>query len=153
MSQSKNKASSSNPARNTIVLASGDLLVLLLFAIIGRRSHSLSVADIGADLTTAAPFIISWFLITPWFGLFRPEVSQNWRKLVPRLLLAWVIIGCPVALLLRALWLGRAIPGGIPLSFAGVALAVTTLFTLVWRLGYLGWVNQRTAEARQDIQA
>ncbi len=153
MSQSKNNASSSNPARNTIVLASGDLLVLLLFVIIGRRSHSLSVADIGADLTTAAPFIISWFLITPWFGLFRAEVSQNWRKLVPRLLLAWVIIGGPVALLLRALWLGRAIPGGIPLSFAGVALAVTTLLTLVWRLGYLGWVNQRAAEARQDSQA
>jgi hypothetical protein len=131
-----------------IILVAGDALVLLLFAWIGRRSHSLSVLDIGALLTAAAPFLVAWFLVTPWFGLFRAEVSQNWRKLLPRLLIAWAI-GGPLALVLRALFLGRSIPDGIIPSFALVALGFTTLFMLIWRLGYVWWANRRTARAKE----
>ena len=133
---------------HVIILVIGDVLVLLLFAWVGRRSHSLSVLDIKALLTTAAPFIVAWFMVTPWFGLFKAEVSQNWRKLLPRLLIAWAI-GGPLALVLRALFLGRAIPGGIIPSFAFVALGFTTLFMLIWRLGYVWWANRRTTRAEE----
>jgi len=129
--------------RPVLILALGDLIALLLFVGLGRRNHSLAIADISATLATTVPFLVSWFLITPWFGLFRAEVSQNWRKLLPRLLLAWVVIGCPLALILRALWLGRAIPGGIPPAFAAVTLGVTTLFLLIWRISYAAWAAPR----------
>lgn len=142
MEQSTTDTRTNSSPQRLVWLIGGDILVMLLFTWVGRSRHTLSTTDITAGLTTAAPFIISWFLITPWFGLFRADVSQNWRKLVPRLLLAWVIIGGPLAIVLRALFLGRPIPGGINLTFAWVSLAFTTLFMLIWRLGYIWWVNR-----------
>ncbi len=130
-----------NPANRVIILVIGDLLTLLLFAWIGRSNHALSVTDVGAIIATAAPFVMSWFVVTPWFGLFSAEVSQNWRKLAPRLLLAWVI-GAPLALIVRALWLGRSIPAGLHPTFGLVAFGFTTLFMLVWRLAYCWWANR-----------
>ncbi len=143
MDEIKSAKPINNPVRRVIILVIGDLLTLLLFAWIGRRSHALLVTDLGAIVTTAAPFVMSWFVITPWFGLFSAEVSQNWRKLVPRLLIAW-IIGAPLALLLRALWLGRSISGGLNPTFALVAFGFTTLFLLIWRLTYSWWANRAT---------
>jgi hypothetical protein len=58
-------------------LIGGDILVLLLFTWIGERSHNLPGLDLRAVQTVAAPFIIAWFLIAPWLGLFRAEVSQS----------------------------------------------------------------------------
>ena len=128
-------------AQQLALLIGGDLLVLLLFTWVGRSSHSLSGIDIFAGLATAAPFIISWFLIAPWLGLFQVEVSQTWRKLVPRLLLVW-LIGGPLAGLLRALFLGRPIPEGIVPTFVVITMVIASLFMLIWRLGYIWWVNR-----------
>lgn len=143
MSHSKAGRPKSYPLSRILLIAAGDLLALLLFVLLGRRNHALSLVDLGAILATAAPLFLGWFLVAPWFGLFRAGVIEDWRRLIPRLLLAWLLFGGPLALLLRALWLGRAIPAGIPPSFAAVTLAVTTLFLLVWRLGYLWWLSRR----------
>jgi hypothetical protein len=134
-----------NLVTRVLVLIIGDALVMLLFAWVGRSSHAMSMLDVGALLTAAAPFMIAWFLVTPWFGLFKAEVSQHWRKLLPRLLVAWAI-GGPLALVLRALFLGRPLPAGIIPSFAVVALGFTTLFMLVWRLGYCWWVGRHASQ-------
>jgi hypothetical protein len=123
------------------VLIGGDLLVLLLFTWVGRGSHSLPAADIRAGLATAAPFIISWFVLAPWFGLFRVEVNQHWQKFVPRILVVW-LIGGPLAGLLRALFLGRPIIGGIIPIFVLVTMVVASLFMLIWRLGYSWWAKR-----------
>jgi hypothetical protein len=130
-----------NSAQRLALLIGGDLLSLLLFTWIGRSSHSLPGADISAGLATAAPFVLSWFLVAPWFGLFRREISQTWRKLVPRLLLVWLIAG-PLAGLLRALFLGRPIPEGIVPIFVLVTMTVASLLMLAWRLVYLWWANR-----------
>lgn len=130
------------------ILITGDLLVILSFVWVGRSSHSLSMTNITESLSTALPFIISWFLITPWFGIYRAEVSRNWRKLVPRLLVAWAVAG-PIALVLRALFLGRPLPEGIIPIFAIVSLGYIGLVVLVWRLGYIWWVN-RSLGQRND---
>jgi hypothetical protein len=143
VSRSKAGTQTSILTNRVLLLVGGDLLVLLIFTWVGRRSHTLPLMDIRAFLMTAAPFMIGWFLIAPWFGLFNANVSQNWRKLAPRLLLAW-IIGGPLALILRALLLGRPIPAGIPLSFAVAALTFSTLFMLAWRLGYIWWITHRS---------
>jgi len=137
----KTKTQNNGLVQRLALLIGGDLLVLLLFTWVGRSSHSLSSTDISAGLATAAPFIISWFLIAPWFGLFQVEVSQTWRKLIPRLLLVW-LIGGPLAGLLRALFLGRPIPEGIVPTFVVITMVIASLFMLIWRLGYIWWVNR-----------
>lgn len=144
----KSDSETSPSAKRVITLVVGDFLVLLLFAWVGRSSHGLSGLDIKAIIVTAAPFMIGWFLITPWFGLFSADVSQNWRKLIPRLLIAWAIGGA-LALVLRALYLGRPIPGGIIPTFALVALGFTTLFMLIWRLAYIWWANRRHNQIKE----
>lgn len=123
----------------------GDLVMILLFIWVGRGTHELPGSDILAWLKTATPFILAWFLIAPWFGLFWAKVSQNLSKLLPRLLLAWAIAG-PVAAVLRALFLGRPIPEGIIPVFVLVTTGIGFLFVLVWRLIYLWWAN-RTGQA------
>jgi hypothetical protein len=110
-----------------IGLAIGDTLVFLVFATIGIRSHdeALSVPKI---LITAAPFIVAWFLVSPFIGAFRRGLELRPGKMVQRTLLAW--LACwPVALLLRGL-IEWKVP---PLSFALVTLITNTLFFLVWR--------------------
>lgn len=137
----------SQPHNHLPWLIGGDLLMLLIFVAIGRNSHGLSLTDIKESLPTAASFVAGWFLVTPWFGLFRPEVSRMWQKLVPRLLLAWTI-GGSLALVLRAWLLGRAV---IPASFIIVGLGFSTLFLLSWRLGYSAWVNRRQSAHQAEL--
>ena len=131
-----------------IILIIGDLLVLLSFVAIGRRSHSMSIADAGATLMTALPFVISWFLVTPWFGVYKARIYTVWQKLVPRLLLAWVVAG-PLALVLRALFLGRSIPAGIMPTFALVSIAYIGVVALIWRLAFMWWVNRKQASTAE----
>lgn len=125
-----------------VILIIGDLLVLLSFVAIGRRSHSMSVADFGATLITTLPFVISWFVVTPWFGIYRAQVYSVWQSLVPRLLLAWAVAG-PLALILRALFLGRSIFTGIMPTFALVSIAYIGVVALIWRLAFMWWVNRK----------
>lgn len=141
MNPPKIETENNSLAQRLALLIGGDLFVLLLFTWLGRSSHSLSSTDISAGLATAAPFIISWFLIAPWVGLFQAEVSQSWRKVVPRLLLVWLMAG-PLAGVLRALFLGRPIPEGIVLTFVVITTAVASLLMLIWRLGYIWWTNR-----------
>ncbi len=124
MAQTKISSDTHIPFTHLVILAGGDLLVILSFVWIGRSSHALSLTDVLGGLWVALPFIISWFLVTPWFGLFSGQVCRVWRKVTPRLLIAWAIAG-PLGLILRALFLGRPIPGGILLPFALIAIVYT----------------------------
>jgi hypothetical protein len=126
------------PKTPFIILILGDLLVILSFVWIGRSNHSLAIGDIAAGFSTALPFVLSWFAIMPWFGIYKVDISTHWKRLLPRLLLAWAVAG-PVGLILRTLFLGRAIPAGIIPAFAIITLAYIGLTALVWRLGYI-WI-------------
>jgi hypothetical protein len=130
------------------VLVIGDLLVLLSFVWIGRDSHQMSTTDIAASLFTALPFIVGWFGVMPWFGIYTARVSQDWRKLVPRLVIGWLVAGS-VALVLRTLLLGRPLPWGIIPMFAVISLAYIGLVALLWRLGYIWWLQRGLKEAKQ----
>jgi len=130
------------PSSQVIILIIGDLLVLLSFVAIGRRNHSMSVADIGATFMTALPFVISWFVVTPWFGIYKAQIYRVWQRLVPRLLLAWAVAG-PLALVLRALFLGRSVPTGIMPTFALVSIAYIGIVALIWRLAFMWWTNRK----------
>lgn len=130
------------------VLLAGDLLVILSFVWIGRDSHQMSTTDITGSLYTALPFIAGWFGVMPWFGVYTASVSQEWRKLVPRLVIGWLVAGS-VALVLRTVMLGRPLPWGIIPMFAVISLAYIGLVALFWRLGYIWWSQREVKNSEQ----
>lgn len=99
-----------------------DLVALLVFATIGRRSHAEGITLAGV-LGTAWPFAVG--ALVGWL------VSRAWRR--------------PVALWPTgvAAWLGALVVGmllrhladqGTPVDFVGVAAVFLALFLLGWRL-------------------
>lgn len=120
--------------RAPFLLYLGDTLAILLFAIIGRQSHNLASTDssgLVAAFMTAAPFIVGWLLIAPWFKAFHPPAWASPRQAVITVLKAFVPAYVGGALL-RALFLGRL----SPLTFYLVTAAVILAFLLGWRLIY-----------------
>ncbi|MCB9078435.1 MAG: DUF3054 domain-containing protein, partial [Anaerolineaceae bacterium] len=105
MKQSNLRDQAGGTAQQLMTLIVGDLLVILSFVWVGRSSHHLSITDLAASLSTALPFILGWFVIMPWFGVYHPDISRMAKKLIPRLILGWLIAGF-VALILRNLFLG-----------------------------------------------
>ncbi len=119
-------------------LIAGDVLALLLFTATGRGSHALPNSDILAALATAFPFVLAWFLVAPWLGLFKADISLSWRQ-GWRIPLAW-LIAAPLGAFVRAWLLGRAV---IPPTFVLVTIIFATLFILIWRLGFIWWASRR----------
>jgi hypothetical protein len=123
------------------VLASGDLLVFLLFPLLGSASHEHGLT-IGTFLRTTIPFAIAWSAVAPWLGAYDPRAGLSVRGAVLRSLRAWAIAG-PVALAVRIVLLDRP----FDLAFVLVALGVTAALLATWRTLYalaIGIVNHRT---------
>lgn len=120
-------------ARTLIV---GDVLALFVFGVVGRMTHDLPASEVAGVLESTLPFVVGWFVVTPWFGLFRAEVATSPARVVTRSLLAWVPIGFPISIILWALVRGRAIPDEIAPEFVVAALAVTVLLLAGWRVVY-----------------
>ncbi len=120
-------------------LVLGDACSFLLFAAVGRASHN-EAAGLNAFLLvaqTAAPFALGWFVVAPFFGVYRRATTSNVRSMLLRTALAW-LCAWPVGLLLRGL-LKSEVP---PISFAMVTLIANMLFLGGWR-GVFAWITQR----------
>ena len=125
--------------RRSALLAVGDALAFMIFAALGRASHS-EAAGIAAILQvaeTAAPFAIGWFVVAPFAGTYRADIASRPRQMLERSALAW-LLAWPIGLLLRALIRQTS----IPLSFALVTLITNMLILLGWR-GLFAWLNVR----------
>jgi len=113
---------------NNKFLVPGDIIAVILITMIGFVTHGETDSSfLPRFLAVFLPLTLAWFLLAPWFGLFKPEITSNpkqlWRPVLAMLYAA------PFAAILRGLYLGTAI---IPI-FA-VVLATTSAFgMLVWR--------------------
>jgi hypothetical protein len=121
-------------------LVAGDALSFLVFASAGRRTHeeASGLGALGAVAATAVPFALGWFLVSPWLGAFRRNLTTGVRAMVRRTELAW-IAAWPVALLLRW-WLSS--DHQVPMSFAIVILLSNAVFLGLWR-GAFAWATRR----------
>lgn len=107
----------------------GDLVVLMLFASIGRASHEEGLTVPGV-VETAAPFVLGWFVAASFMGAYRDEAMDAPKEALLTTARTWVV-GIPLGLLFRAVYLRK----GIPISFAIVALLTTLIMLILWRAG------------------
>ncbi len=123
-----------NGVLRTVVLVLGDIVVFLVFAAIGRRSHGeeAGLSAVFQVVTTAVPFLVGWFLVAPFVGAFRRDIQADPLKMARRTALSW-LAAWPVAMLLRGLLVDHAIP---PWTFWLVAFLSNTVFLQIWRLPY-----------------
>jgi hypothetical protein len=117
--------------RRIATLVIGDALAFLIFAAIGRGSHgeATGLAAIPQIALTAAPFAAAWFIVAPFAGAYRRELTAQPRKMAIRTILAWVL-SWPVAMALRGIFVDHAVP---PISFALITLIFNTFILLIWR--------------------
>ncbi|HLZ23174.1 MAG TPA: DUF3054 domain-containing protein [Ktedonobacterales bacterium] len=113
-------------------LVAGDIISFLVFAGVGRNTHheASGLGAIARIATTAAPFALGWFLVSPFAGAFRRSLVGAPRRMLVRTELAW-LAAWPVALVLR--W-AFAPDHRVPLSFAIVVLIANAVFLGIWRL-------------------
>jgi len=109
----------------------GDLFAILVVTIIGFATHGeAGLSFIPRMLAAFVPLTVAWFFVSPWFGLFQPEITSNpkqlWRPVYA------MILGGPLAVVLRGLILNAPI---IPI-FAVVLSATSAFGMLVWRCIY-----------------
>ncbi|WIG57428.1 MAG: hypothetical protein OJF49_000172 [Ktedonobacterales bacterium] len=113
------------------LLVVGDALSFLVFATVGRDTHSeaAGITALGRTIWTAFPFALGWFIVSPWLGAFARKHTGTVGKMLFRTEIAWVC-AWPVALVLR-FWLSA--DHKMPLSFAIVILLANALFLGLWR--------------------
>ncbi len=120
--------------RDSALAALADIVAVLVFCTVGRRSHAegLTVAGVAE---TAWPFLVGtavgWLLIRAWR---RPTA------IAPTGLAVWVCT-VVVGMLLR-----KATSAGVAVSFIVVAAAVTAVLLLGWRAAVAA-MRRRTDQA------
>jgi Protein of unknown function (DUF3054) len=121
------------PAGRTLMLIAGDIIALLAFAAIGRRSHgeAAGLAALVEVATTAAPFIGGWLLAAPLLGAYRASATAGIGPMAQRTALAW-LVALPIGGALRALMVGRPSPP----SFYVVTFLVVLVMLCGWRTAF-----------------
>jgi hypothetical protein len=122
--------------KTTYLLILGDIIALAMITLIGFANHNeLTSFPVNRILATFLPLLAGWFLIAPWLGLFKAEVTSNLRQLW-RPVLA-MLLAAPLTGLLRAVMLNSVV---VPL-FVLILGASAALGMLVWRS--LWWLIAR----------
>ncbi|HLX58949.1 MAG TPA: DUF3054 domain-containing protein [Ktedonobacteraceae bacterium] len=112
-------------------LAIGDVLVFLVFVIIGDTSHEKlnGLASIPHIILVALPFIVGWFIVSPFMGLFQRGIFTQPREMAIRTAIAW-IPAWVIAMLLRGIFFDHGIPGS---AFMVIALLFNLALLEIWR--------------------
>ena len=107
-----------------------DFASILLFAFIGTSSHN-SASDYLAVLAVAVPFLISWFITTPFLGLYSQDATSDKIRAFKTAAKGW-IVAIPLGCVLRGLIKGY-VP---PLPFVIVTMIATLVVIGGTRVAY-----------------
>src|SRR5262245_38168291 len=113
--------------KNRLVII-GDIFSIALITFIGFATHGEADISFLPRMSAAFfPLVVAWFLLAPWLGLFRDEITHDARQLWRPALSAIFI--APFAAVLRGFILHTPI---IPI-FVMVLSATTALGMILWR--------------------
>ena len=121
------------------LLAALDFASLLLFALIGTASHATAGVDFLAVFAVAVPFLISWFAITPFLGLYSDKATTDKMGALLNASKGW-IVAIPMGCILRGIIKGY-IP---PIPFVVVTMIATLILIGGTRVAYTA-VNEKLA--------
>lgn len=115
------------------VLSLVDTAMIVSFAAVGKASHNTvdGSLDVLAVAQTAAPFLVSWFVIAPLLGCFTPMATGDWKESTLTTTKAW-ILAIPVGCLLRGIIKGYVPPS----AFVIVTMIATWVFLVGGRSVY-----------------
>lgn len=122
-------------------LYAGDVLAIAVLTLIGFATHrETDISFLPRMGAVFVPLTISWFLVSPWFGLFQQEVISDGRQLWrPVLAMLFVV---PLAAVMRGFLLNAPV---LPI-FAAILTLSCALGMVVWRALYLAlfaWNRRR----------
>ena len=126
------------------LLAAGDAICLVAFALIGLRSHDESIGP-GSLARVAGPFALSW-AVSAWLtGMYRDH-PETGKVTAARVLKAWLPAWAG-GILMRAIFFSRS-----PFTaFSVIALLFNGLLLVSWRLGArLAGIGAAPADAKAD---
>lgn len=116
----------------------GDLIVLLIFSIMGRADHGMTLSA-GDIFQTALPFIFGWLIVAPLMKALRPEAVQSIGRAIYKASTTWIVAGS-VGLIIRSMYLQREIDW----LFALITIGFNLILFIVWRALY-AWIMQKKA--------
>jgi hypothetical protein len=127
------------------LLAALDLMAIILFSSVGKASHSSDGSiDPLAVLWVALPFLISWFTITPFLGLYGDDATKSKTVAAIKAAKGW-IIAVPIGCVLRGILKGY-IP---PVPFVIVTMIATLVIIGGTRVAYSA-VNEKLSSSMQS---
>ena len=117
-------------SRGQVVLAVGDALIFLFFALEGRATHEMGLgpSPVLTVLTVAAPFAVPWFILAWVLEAFRPETIRQPRRMLFNTAFAW-LSGGSIGLVARTMILQRPL---LP-AFAAAVMGINGVLLLGWR--------------------
>ena len=107
----------------------GDLIVFLLFPVLGSANHDTTLS-LDAILRTTVPFALAWAIVGLVTGAFAVRTLRSPARTLAIVPAAWLAAGI-IAIGARVLVLDRP----FLLSFAIVAIGLTGAMLVAWRLG------------------
>lgn len=128
------------PRSALIILAIGDVVSLVLFALIGRQSHA-EALTLQSVFMTATPFVVAWFIVASVLRPYRPALLTSPRAMFMQSLVVAIAAGA-LGVFLRAGLLRTPI---VPL-FLLVAIPLVVLFVIGWRMIFV-WAYLRSHPA------
>jgi hypothetical protein len=131
------------PTWEIIAVGVGDTIMLIIFAAVGRATHSVesSAGPVIGTINTAFPFIVAWLALGGILGAFSgkalyPIPRVIWRTLRVSVIAAVLGVLLRVALLAAPRQFYSFRWDQIQPSFMLVAAGVTSLLLLIWRIGW-----------------
>ena len=139
-------------ARRLWTVVFGDILVFIIFAVIGRQSHG---EDTGLSaflrvIWTALPFALSWFLIAPFMGAFRRELMNEPKQMARKTGQAWVA-AWPLGVVLHFIFEQHLPTVVSALTFGLVTLVTNLVFLFVWRIPFA--MTNHTKDTQASLAA
>ena len=108
------------------IVALGEICIIILFVILGKYEHGVSIRQ--SFIRTALPFLICWFVISPWLGSYKMSTVYGLKQTIWRIPLIWILCGF-IAIIARFILTDRP----LLMSFIVVSIAVQGLAIIAWR--------------------
>jgi hypothetical protein len=117
--------------RKVMLLAAGDLIVLIVVTLVGFASHGTLETAGGRLWVTFFSMLVAWAVAAPALGVYNLELSaqpiQLWRSFLA------AVLAAPLAGVIRGLWLGLSVSPIFIIVLGGIS----ALSLLAWRGLYL----------------